>query len=92
MKKLLVGLASAAAGFVLLASPAFANPPTTSPANPIAQCGTGAASGAFNFQNSVYGDGTTGINGNSRSFGQAGGSGGGQTGINNSSVCGNRPN
>ena len=61
-------------------------------AAPTAQCDSGASSGAFNYQNEVYGETPSGNsnNFNSSEFGQAGGSGGGQTGINNSSVCGNR--
>ncbi len=97
MRKFLIGLASAAASLALFAGPVLAAPPEvgTSPAAPNAQCGTAAASGAFNFQNKVYGElGTLG-NGdsyNSSYFGLAGGSGGGQTGISNSSVCGHRQN
>ncbi len=73
-----------AAGFAI---PVFAATPTNpglyGTAAPNAQCGTAAGSGAFNAQNSVYGP-------NSRIFGQSGGAGGGQVGINNSTVCGRR--
>lgn len=50
---------------------------TASNPNPNAQCGTGAGSGAFGY----FGKGNN----------LAGGADGRQTGINNSSVCGNRP-
>jgi hypothetical protein len=46
-------------------------------ANPDAQCGTGAGSGAFGY----FGKGSS----------LAGGADGYQTGLNNSAVCGNRP-
>lgn len=85
MKKFLVG--TVASGLMLgsMASAVFAASPVVgvSPAAPNAQCETAASSGAFNFQNEVYAP-------NSREFGLAGGSGGGQTGVNNSGVCGNR--
>ena len=93
MKKI-VGLASLL-GALALSTAAFADPPTTPPGNSApgldrylanpgrqqatavgAQCGSGAGSGAFGF------------------FGKdnnlAGGADGHQTGVNNSSVCGNR--
>ncbi len=85
IKKFLVG--TAAGGLMLgsMATAVLAAPPTESPAKvpDTAQCGSGAASGAFNFQNGVYGP-------NSSEWGQAGGAGGGQTGLNNSAVCGQR--
>jgi len=86
MKTRLVALAFAGALAVAAVVPAFAAPPAVgdSPAAPNAQCGTAASSGAFNFHNLVYAP-------NSSAFGQAGGAGGGQTGLNNSAVCGNRP-
>ena len=72
-----------------LAVPAFAAQPTTpgtyGTAATNAQCGTSAESGAFNAHNLVYGP-------NSSAFGQAGGAGGGQAGVNNSNVCGNPQN
>ncbi|HSN02379.1 MAG TPA: hypothetical protein VLS91_02735 [Acidimicrobiales bacterium] len=64
-----------------MASPASPGSYGTASAN--AQCGTSAESGAFNAHNDVYGP-------NSSAFGTSGGDGGGQTGINNSSVCGAR--
>lgn len=82
-------------GLVSLASFALAAFPSAiaaaSPENPgaygtaaaNAQCGTFAESGSFNARNLVFGP-------NSSAFGQSGGAGGGQTGINNSAVCGNR--
>jgi hypothetical protein len=99
IKKILVG---AAAGGLMLSSMAtvvLAAPPDEpgryGTASPNAQCGTAASSGAFNFQNEVYGVQSTpgGVSDswNSSSFGLDGGSGGGQTGINNSTVCGNKP-
>ena len=87
--------ASMALGAIILGSftaPALAAPPVvgTSPAAPNAQCGTGAASGAFNFSNQVYGP-------NSREFGKSGGAVGshggavgqedGAAGYLNSHVC-----
>ncbi len=63
-----------AAAVVALAVPSTAlagppaNPGSYGTAAPNAQCGTGAASGAFNAHNSVYGP-------NSSAFGQAGGDG-----------------
>ncbi len=95
MKKFLIGAAASAVLLGSMATAVLAGPPTvgTSPAAPGAQCGTAAASGAFNFHNEVYGELGTPGNGdsyNSSYFGLAGGSSGGQTGINNSSVCGNR--
>lgn len=86
-KKYIIGVIASVGIAGTLAVPAFAAMPTnpgtygTAPLN--AQCGTAAKSGAFNAHNDVYGP-------NSREFGQAGGSGGGQTGLNNSAVCGNR--
>lgn len=93
IKKILV---EATVGVLILGSlaiPAFATQPTGAGLNvpDSAQCGSGASSGAFNFQNKVYGVTSSGNsdNFNSSGFGLDGGSGGGQTGINNSSVCGN---
>lgn len=97
IKKFLVGATATAVMLGTMALPAFAAPPIvgTSPAAANAQCGTAASSGAFNFQNEVYGaisplDNNNSLN--SSGFGLDGGSGGGQTGINNSSVCGNPQN
>jgi len=73
----LVGFPSATA----FASPA--NPGAYGTAASNAQCGTFAESGSFNAHNSVFGP-------NSSAFGQSGGARGGQTGLNNSAVCGNR--
>lgn len=71
-------------GFTTLVFAALpTNPGSYGTASPNAQCGTAAESGAFNAHNSIYGP-------NSRLFGLDGGSGGGQAGINNSAVCGNR--
>ena len=98
IKKALITGAISATILAAAALPAFAVPPTVgvSPAAPVAQCDTAADSGAFNFHNEVYGEvGTPGgvsDSSNSSYFGLAGGSGGGQTGINNSSVCGNPQN
>ncbi len=85
MKCSVVAVASATLGLfpVTLAMASPANPGMAGTAAPNAQCGTSAASGAFNAHNSVYGP-------NSMDFGLDGGSGGGQTGINNSTVCGAR--
>ncbi len=86
--RLVVGLAATGALVVgLSAAPAFAaptSPGTYGTAAPNAQCGTAAESGAFNAHNLVYGP-------NSSAFGLSGGAGGGEAGINNSSVCGNGP-
>lgn len=96
MKKLLIGALTAGSLLGLTALPVFAKPIDPGhygTANPSAQCGTGAASGAFNAHNEIYGEpGTPGGSDslNSSYFGLTGGSGGGQTGLNNSSVCGNR--
>lgn len=93
MKRFLIGAASGALMLGSMATAVLAAPPTvgTSPAAPNAQCDMAAASGAFNFQNEVYGESGTpgGVSDseNSSGFGLDGGSGGGQTGINNSSVC-----
>ncbi len=80
-------IALMAAGMGAVAHPVSADGPTDpgtyGTAAPNAQCDTAASSGAFNARNEVYGP-------NSREFGLAGGSGGGQTGMNNSAVCGNR--
>lgn len=88
------GLLISLAGVAALAAPPE-NPGTYGTASPTAQCDTAASSGAFNFQNEVYGESGTpgGVSDseNSSAFGQDGGSGGGQTGLNNSAVCGNRP-
>ena len=85
IKKVVFGAVATALMFGSIAIPAFAAQPaapgTYGTAASIAQCGTSAMSGAFNAHNLVYGP-------NSSVFGQAGGAGGGQTGINNSSVCG----
>lgn len=87
-KKYFVGAISSLVMVGGMAVPTLAAPPTnpgtygTAALN--AQCDTGASSGAFNAHNAIYGP-------NSSEFGQAGGSGGGQTGLNNSAVCGNRP-
>lgn len=92
IKKIAFTTAATGIMFSSFAGAALAAQPTGAGLNvpDSAQCGSGASSGAFNFQNSVYGEGDTGLNGNSSGFGQAGGSGGGQTGLNNSAVCGNR--
>ena len=78
-------VASAGLGVVpavaAMASPS--SPGTSGTAAPNAQCGTAAGSGGFNAHNLIYGP-------NSSAFGTAGGAGGGQAGINNSSVCGAR--
>lgn len=97
IKKSILGAAASGLMFGSTATAVLAAPPTvgTSPAAPNAQCDTAASSGAFNFQNLVYGEQGTpgqGESFNSSGFGLAGGSGGGQTGINNSSVCGNPQN
>ena len=78
----------AGAGALTLSSAAVAvaspvDPGSYGTAAPNAQCGTAAESGAFNAHNAIYGP-------NDRSFGQAGGAGGGQAGLSNSAVCGNR--
>ena len=78
----------AGAGALTLSSAAVAvaspvSPGTYGTAAPNAQCGTSAESGSFNAHNAVFGP-------NSKAFGQAGGAGGGQAGLNNSAVCGNR--
>lgn len=81
-----VSLASAGAmtvPSVAVAGASPASPGTSGTAAPNAQCGTSAESGAFNAHNALYGP-------NSRAFGQAGGAGGGQVGLNNSAICGNR--
>lgn len=97
-KKILAGAAVSGLMLGSMATAVLAAPPTnpgtygTAATN--AQCDTAASSGAFNYQNTVYGGpGTPGgvsNSNNSSYFGQAGGSGGGQTGLNNSAVCGNR--
>ena len=87
MKKFLIGGVAAGLLFSSLAGAAFAaqplNPGTYGTASSNAQCNTSAESGAFNAHNLVYGP-------NSSGFGQSGGAGGGQVGLNNSAVCGNR--
>ncbi|PJC54885.1 MAG: hypothetical protein CO028_00050 [Candidatus Levybacteria bacterium CG_4_9_14_0_2_um_filter_35_21] len=85
IKKLAFGVATTAIMLSSFAGIAAAAQPVVgiSPAAENAQCGTAASSGAFNFHNEVYGP-------NSSEWGQAGGAGGGQTGLNNSAVCGNR--
>ena len=89
IKNIAFGAVATALALGSLAFPAFAAQPTapgtygTAAAN--AQCGTSAMSGAFNAHNSIYDP-------NSSAFGQAGGAGGGQAGINNSIVCGNPQN
>lgn len=96
IKKILVGAAVSGLMLSSMATAAFAAQPAGAGLNvpDSAQCGSGASSGAFNFQNLIYGvEGTPGgvsDSLNSSGFGQAGGSGG-QTGLNNSAVCGNRP-
>ncbi len=95
IKKIIIGLVASVSILCVTTTVVIAAPPTVgfSPANPNAQFGTGASSGAFNFQNLVYGtQGTPGVANsfNSSNFGLSGGSGGGQTGINNSSVCVNQ--
>ncbi len=84
-RRLVMGLGTTGALVLgVMAAPALAapaNPGTYGTAAPTAQCGTAAESGAFNAHNSVYGP-------NSSAFGLAGGAGGGQAGISNSSVCG----
>lgn len=85
MKKFIVSTAIAAVAFVSMTAPAFgaSNDYCGSSANGCAQaaevgaqCGSGAASGAF------------GAFGKDNNF--AGGANGTQTGLNNSAVCGNR--
>lgn len=97
IKKIAIGVSASAIIFGALATAVLAAPPTnpgtygTAATN--AQCGTAASSGAFNFQNEVYGEVSPLDNNNSLNssgFGLDGGSGGGQTGLNNSAVCGNR--
>ena len=87
-KMLLVAATFAGGGLFTLSSVVAAAPPTSpgtyGTAAPNAQCGTGAASGAFNARNTVYGP-------NSRAFGQSGGAGGGAAGTSNSAVCGSAP-
>ncbi len=93
IKNILAGVGVSVLMLGSMATVVLAAPPTvgTSPAAPNAQCDTHAASGAFNFRNEVYGAPSS-LNDslNSSEFGLAGGSGGGQTGLNNSGVCGNR--
>lgn len=96
IKKIIISIIATTVIFGTFVTVILAAPPIvgTSPAAPNAQCGTHASSGAFNFYNEVYGKSGTpgGVSNSSNSsyFGQAGGSGGGQTGLNNSAVCGNR--
>jgi hypothetical protein len=60
---------------------------TAAHANPDAQCGTGAASGAFGYLGKDLNPGEeTWDGGNSTDPGTTA-----QTGVNNSAVCGNRP-
>ena len=95
IKKLIVGTAAGAVMLGAMATAVLATPPTApgtyGTAAPNAQCGTAASSGAFNYKNEIYGEPSS-LNDslNSSEFGLAGGSGGGQTGLNNSAVCGNR--
>lgn len=60
---------------------------TAQNANPDAQCGTGAGSGAFGYLGKMLNLGIFGVYGSSDS---APGTDGYQTGLNNSAVCGNR--
>lgn len=82
-KKLAAALSTAAVALGVAATPIFAAPPAEpgwyGTANPNAQCGSGAGSGAYADQ---YG--------NFSFLGAQHGANGYQTGINNSSVCGNR--
>ena len=81
------GLAGVAAATLPAAGIAAASPPASpgsyGTAAPNAQCGTAAESGSFNAHNAAFGP-------NSSAFGLSGGAGGGQAGLSNSAVCGNR--
>jgi len=90
MKKVMIGLVASLATVGVMAAPTFAagnsesgiarytdNPGRQQATEVGAQCGSGAGSGAFGF----FGAGSN----------LAGGADGQQTGINNSSLCGNRP-
>ncbi len=95
IKKILAGVGVSALMLGSMATAVLATPPTEpgryGTAAPNAQCGTAASSGAFNYRNEVYGEPSSLNNSlNSSEFGRSGGSGGGQTGLNNSAVCGNR--
>lgn len=91
IKKIIAGSAISAAAFGSMVTPAFAdlsdylNNPGRQQATEVgAQCGTGAGSGAFGYFGGKYNN--LGINSDPADPG----ANGYQTGVNNSSVCGNR--